>query len=271
MPTKITDAPIRRFRGVAPLTGGQAPATTQANRRSINMRSGFEGVLLETVTSDSRVALCPRIVGVYWEDVSAGEFINLLEDGPPASILDSGQSPSTVQFTLAAADFLYIGFNERAAGAFFEVDSSIQNDNASTSITAAYGGTGGTLPTSAITDGTSASSVTMTQNGPVTFDTVPAEGTWIRQRLSDLRVGAPDTPRAYWMQIIPSALLDAVEIEQLQSLTETIADTTADSDGIHLDDAREYTIDIHEDVGALEYWSGTVSANSTLNLTWIHR
>lgn len=270
MPFEFRDIPIRRFRGAAPLTGEQAVSANPSRRNAINVRKGFRAVLLETAAQDARIALCPKIIGVYWHDVSVGnegQFNSLLEEGAQGNpaILDSAQT-GTITFTLAAADRLYIGFNERAAGAFFDITSTV-NNNAQT-LTGAYSGAASQFVTTAITDDTESGSAAFAVDNPITFNTVPAEGTWLRRKLSDYLPGGPPE-EAFWMQLIPSGLLDAVGIAQLASLTETVTDTTGDSDGIHLDDLREYTIPLHEDVGSIEYWSAT-GTNATINLTWIH-
>lgn len=270
MPIPVKDRGLRKIRGIAPLTGLVDPVTSPENRRAINFRSGADEFLIETAAQDSRIAMTPRIAEVWWHDVSANRWHDLRAHGDsPGAILDSRQT-GIVQFTLDSDDFLYFGAVDVIAGMRFTIDSTILNNNAAT-LTGEYSSGGSGFTASAITeDTTSAGAPFGKANGNFEFDVVPPAGTWIP---IDLHKPRPDYPgqgmKLYWMRIATSALLDAVEIEQVAAFAETIVNDTGDADALHADDLREYTIPLDGSVGGIEFW--TTATDSTINLSWLLR
>lgn len=268
MAIRIVDDPIQAFRGIGVLTTLQNVGTTAANRSALNLRAGFREILIETLSQDSRIALVPKIVAVYWHDDSTGVWTDLLADKPVPAILDSGQT-GTAAFTLAAADNLYIATVGRVGG--FRFDLTSLNNNASAALVVQYSSSSG-FTTVTVTDGTDTGSNTpLAQDGNITMDAVPAATAWVPILLSDVVSGAPTVDKWRWIRMSPGAALDIVSINQLIPLAVAVADDYGDSDGGHFDDAREYTIDINDSVvGALEYWTAGGS-NGTIYLTWIKR
>jgi len=271
MPFEIKDRGIRKFKGIAPLTGLQNPVTTVANRRAINRRAGVDEFLVESAVQDSRIGLTPRIDAVYWHDVSAQVWHNLLDDGnSPPAILDSAQT-GVSEFTLDSDDFLYIGAVDVIAGVRIDLDGTLINNNAAT-LTGEYS-SGGGFTASAITDGLATAGATFGTGTPgnITFDTVPVAGVWHQIDLVKSQPTFPGTSlgKLYWMRLVASALLDQVEIEQMAALLEVVHDDTGLADAFHLDDLREYTVPLHESVGGIEFW--TQGTDSTINLSWLIR
>ena len=269
MAVRVVDQPIEDLFGINLAT--QANANLIANRRSTNLRYGFREMLINPVAA-VRLALCPKILGVLWYDDSASAvFNNLL--APSDAMLDSGRT-GTSTFTLAVADFLYIGANHRFGGARFDLDSSILSNNAST-LTGAYSSTqSGGFTTVTITDGTANGGATMGQDGNVTIANadMPAEDTWLNESLRKLTglATAPDL-KAYWLRLDASALLDLVEIEQLASFSNSMEAAIGNSgSGGHFKAGQEYTIDLSESVGAIEHIA-VAGSPTTLQVTWIRR
>ena len=139
-------------------------------------------------------------------------------------------------------------------------------------LSACGGGSGGSgFTASAITEDTTSGGAPFGKaTGNFEFDTVPAAGTWVA---TDLHKPRPDYPgqgmKLYWMRIVTSALLDAVEIEQVAALLEVVVDDTGDADAFHVDDLREYTVPNDGSVGGVEFWS--TGTDTTLNHSWLLR
>jgi len=269
MAVRVTDQPIQEFYGqqVTP----QSSADLIAARRSLNVRSGFTEILIEPEV-EVRVALCPKIVGVYWYDKSVDRWNDLLGGGGNDSeILDSART-GTATFTLDTDDFLYVGALSRFGGFRLDLDATLINDNAST-LTCQYPAADGTWTALTITDGTN-SSGTMAQDGNITFTVAaaPAQGAWKHETLPKLTdLGAPTDTLAYWLRFDTSALLDLVEIEDLAVFHVDMAAVlaTGGGGGIFREDT-EYTIDLHDNVGAIEFIN-IAAAATTMNVTHIRR
>lgn len=260
---RVVDKPLKELFGqqVAP----QTSANLAAARRSLNVRKNFTEVLIEPEV-EVRVALCPKILGVYWYDASADVWHDLGED-----ILDSAKT-GDARFTLAADDFLYIGAVRRFGGARFDI-SAIVNDNASTT-TAQFSAGGNTFAAVTITDGTdTGAAFAVDGNITIAVADMPAEGVWIPSDLKSLTglASAPKNSHAYWLRLISSVLLDEVAIVQLGSYHHNMAAVlaTGGGGGIFREDT-EYTIDINGQVGAIEFIN-IAAASTTMNVTWIRR
>ncbi len=268
MPLAIKDRGLRKMRGIAPLTGLQDVVTNPERRRAINLRAGADAFLAESAAQDSRIGLTPRIAEVWWHDVSANAWHDLRAHGDaPGAILDSRQT-GIVQFTLDSDDFLYFGAVDVIAGVRFTIDGTILNNNAAT-LTGEYSSGGSGFTASAITEDTTSGGAPFGKaNGNFEFDAVPAAGTWIP---IDLHKPQPSYPgqgmKLYWMRIVTSALLDAVEIEDVAALLEVVVNDTGDADAFHVDDLREYTVPMDGSVGGIEFWS--TGSDSTINLSWL--
>lgn len=276
MPRQIIDAPIKEFFGQQ-ITALQNPATTAANRRTTALRRGFREILVRntdaTAADDLRWAFLPKIVHVFWYDdsqtVDSDKWIDLLGDSK--AMLDSAQTGIS-QFTLAAADFLYIATTDRHGGFRATVDSSINNDNTSAALTGEYSTRSGFVSTG-LTDGTdSGSNAPLAQSGPIEIDTAPADGVWMPIVLNKVISSAPelDGNKYYWFRFTPNALLDAVEIEQLTTLVITIVNDTGDSQAAFFANNTEYTTDVNDSlVGGVEYWA---TGNDVIgHISWIKR
>ncbi len=275
MPRRVLDAPIREFYGTQ-LTALQNPATTAANRRTINLRRGFREMLLRNTDAnaadDLRWAFVPKITYVYWYDDSAtkdaDKWIDILGDS--RAMLDSAQA-GTTQFTLAAADRLYVATTERHGGFEMDLDATINNDNAAT-ITGEYSKRTGFVATG-ITDGSATGGATLANDlGPIEIDTAPADGDWMPVILNKVIPSAPllDGSLYYWFRIVPNTLLDAVEIEQITPLVITIDNDTGNSEAGFFANNTEYTVDIDDSrVGGMEYWA--TGGDVVAHLTWIKR
>lgn len=278
---QVIDLGIKRPYGMAPLTALQNPVSTEANRRAINVRKGYKEILV-TGTVIWRLGYCPRILYVYHHDVSTDEWIDLLAPTrtrrTARAILDSaavGASQSLEVFvTLAAADELYIATTDRVGG--FRWDLTAFNATGSAAITMQHSSAGAAgFTTSAITDGTDTGSTTpFAQDGHMVWDTLPDEDTWIPVKLNDALPSqtvptAATTQKHYWTRLSPLVSLDNFSIVNLITLLGDIDDDTGDAEAFHLNASESYTMDLDEDVGALEFWSE--AGDSTVNLSWIGR
>lgn len=183
--------------------------------------------------------------------------------------MDSAQT-GIVQFTLDTDDFLYVGSVARTAGARFTVDSTILNDNAAT-LTGEYSSSSRSFTASAITEDTTSGGAPFGKaSGNFEFNTVPGRGTWVAMDLHNAQPSYPGQGmKLYWWRIVTDTLLDAVEIEQMAALLETVVNDTGDADAWHVDDLREYTVPQDGSVGGIEFWSA--GTDSTINLSWLLR
>lgn len=244
----------------------QTSANLVAARRSLNMRRGFSELLIEPEV-EVRVALCPKIVGFWWYDASLDVWNDMILDG---SILDSGRTGSSF-FTLAAEDFLYIGAVQRFGGGRFAL-SAVVNDNASTLVCEiSQGGLGWTGVT--IVDGTdTGAGFAQTGNVTIAVAEMPSATLWQANDLKALTglASSPPNSRAHWLRL-SSELLDPVEMTQFSVFHHNMAAilATGGGGGIFREDT-EYTIDIHENVGAIEFIN-IAAASTTMNVTHIRR
>ena len=268
MPRAIKDRNIKQVRA-ATLTGKITP-TTDANRRLINFRQGFDEVLFEPEDQAMRVGFAARIDQFLWYDDSkavGSQFSDLL--GDKKAVLDSGQT-GIVKATLAAADFLYFGFTGRVAGVDFDLTTPF-NNNTSASMTVQYS-SGSGFTTTANTDGTDAgSSATLGQDGNITMNTVPADGIWQSVYLPDVVDGAPAAPhnKLYWLRMTPALLLDVVTFAQIRPMLVEVAAGATDADAGHFKKGVEYVFDLDTSRnGAIEAWS-VVTGDSDLRITWV--
>ena len=277
MTKQRTEVPIKEFFGQQ-ITALQNPATTAANRRTSALRRGFREILVRntdtTAADDLRWAFVPKIVYVFWYDDSAtkdvDKWISLLGDS--RAMLDSAQTGIT-QFTLAAADLLYVATVARHGGLLPTIDGTILNATAAT-ITGEYSTSQGFVST-AITDGTATGGATLGQNvagNVIEINTAPADGVWQPILLNKVIASAPllDGNKYYWFRIIPNTGIQAVEFEQLTTIVETIVDDTGDSQAAFFANNSEYTTDVNDSfVGGVEYWA--TGGDAIGHISWIKR
>lgn len=271
---QVVDLGIKRFFGLAPITAGQNPVSSEENRRALNARRGYHEVLVSG-TVVWRIGPVPRILYVYHNDDSANEWYDLLApSGSPRTrnaIIDSGQTPERF-VTLAAADQLYIATSDRVGG--FRWNLTAFNATGSAALTMQHSSSSG-FTTSAVTDGTDTGSTTpFAQDGNLVWDTLPDEDTWIPVNLKD--VLAKDTvpsavsgQKLHWTRISPLVSLDNFSIVSITTLLGVVHDDTGDAEASRFLANTEYTVDLDEDSGAFEYWSE--AADSTVTWTWILR
>ena len=279
MAVRIVDDPIKdiRFEQVTCVANDANGAGT--GRRSINLRHGFREITA-LASAEARLGLCPKIVAMYWYDASADKWEDLLIKN--GAIIDPGQA-GTQQFILDTDDYLYIATVDRVGGFRITIDSSINNDVASTM--AFQYSTETNFVTTTILDGTDDSSGTDTLEGTgnITITTMPASGVWAPQVLSKVvQMTAAQKSSLknvndsfHWCRMQPSVLLIAVEIEQISTFhPDGAAANTANATagGKVLQASTEYTIDINDDfVGALEYRSNLTTGTPTVDIDWIKR
>ena len=267
MAVRVVDAPIEDLFGEGDLAP-KSSANLIANRRSLNVRHGFNEILFNFVAA-GRLALCPKILGVFWYDDSNAERFNNLLD-PSDAMLDSART-GVSSFTLAVADFLYIGAIRRFGGV--RLDLTNLNTNVST-LTCQHSSTAdGGFTDLTITNGTD-SSGTFAQDGNITFTiaATPAEGVWLNESLRKLTglATAPDL-KAYWLRLDTSALLENVSIAQMSSFHHNMDSVIANGGGGGQFKAGvEYTLDLHGNIGAVEFIA-SAGSDTTMQLTWIRR
>jgi len=263
-PTHIVNVPHREYYGEQFAGGTNANLTVQ--RRPRNWRLGFNQLRIESPTSteDVRIALTPAIIGVYFNDTSAGTWKDLL--GSTKAIIDSAQT-GDAQFTMASADYLYIATTDRHGG--FRFDLTAVNNNAATATFEYSKADGFNAFAATVTDGTISSSATLGQDGNLTAATTPSEASWSRINLREvLDDSAAPVQVAHWSRLTPSADLDSVSIAQLMCLHYDMAHTAASGHAGFFKDQVEYTITKSGFIGGFEQQSSDSGA-ITMNLTWI--
>lgn len=252
-----------------------------SGRRAINVRDGAQEVLMRFEGAEGRIGLCPRITAVLFYDASAASWTDLL--GANKAILNSSQT-GMARFTMDASDFLYIASVDRIGGFRLDLDATLLNNDASTG-NLDYSAPGGFVNTT-ITDGSATGGATLGVDGNVTITTVPADGTWAAVALSKVVAMSEAAQRAlpevnvkrYWCRFYATAItgppLDEVEIEQLIPFVyDKNAANTADAAGglIFIQSNTEYTEDLNEDVGAIEYQSDETTTQRTFGINWLYR
>jgi len=268
----VVDKPIREVYSEQ-LGNANVPANNGV-RIPIAVRRGFTEVLVECAAA-ARIHLVPAIRKMYFYDTTqtgAARWRDLLGDDHKAIINRHVAGAATVLMT--AADFLYVGFARPVKGLYCDLDGSVKNGEAAT-LTAAYSTTSKAFASTAITDGTTNGGATLTQDGNVTIDTIPAD--WGVATLKELLGNPPKAPpvsdNLFWLRFAVNAALDAVEFEQVVPLAEVGAGTiTTASQSITVKASTEYTVPIRspDEVGALEFIAQGGAA-STANLTWIKK
>lgn len=281
MPNTVVDLGVKRFYGKTQLAPQANGATgLAANRRAVNLVPGHNQILLYAAAA-ARLALCPKIVHVYFYDASGSDesnkWFDLLADD--RAMVD-GSKTSTSQFTMAEdTDFLYIATTDKVGGFRFDLDASLINDDLSTMVFE-YSGQN-QFKTTAVTDGTDTGTEMLAQDGNVTITTVPSD--WYSGALKNLINDAPSSLSGesfYWSRISATSVtgspLDAVEIEQLIALNvnpwTANSATAVEGESVWIEATTPYQIQIDpKDVGGFEVIAQSTSAATTMNVTMIKR
>lgn len=265
MAVKIVDDPIEYFQGET-LT---VPANNGV-RNAFSVRPGYDEILIEPVAA-MRLALVPKIKALLFWDNSASTFTDI---GSTNGFFDRTRAVTvTTLGAMTSSDYLYVGVKRPIGGIVIDIGATA---NAVTStLSGQYLDTDGVWQTLTIgTDGTASGGATFAVDGDILF-TVPTD--WRAFELSRVLsnvTGAPNEGRLYWLRFSTSATFTAgVVLANATPLAQVKPDTstnTAETGGIYLKAAVEYTMDISKEVGSIEVESQTGSA-TTARVTWIKR
>lgn len=265
MATRVVDQPIKKFEGET-LT---VPASN-GTRDAYNIRPGYQEILIEPVAA-MRLQFVPKITSILFYDSSNTKWTDILKEYP--HFLDRTNAVDVgVLSGMTTADSLYIGTAGIVGGERINVGTAVNNNTAD--LTAAYSPASGDWTSLTVaSDGTASGGATLAQDGLVLF-TVPTN--WGYRNLTDLSVPGtpPKSEAAFWQKLTVSALVDTpILLENLTVVGQIgvgIDSTTAATGGIWLKATTEYTMDVAEDVGALEIMAQAASA-TTARVTWIRR
>ena len=264
MAIRVVDDPIRHFQGET-LT---VPASN-GTRNAYNVRPGFQEILIEPVAA-MRLQLVPAIKSLLFWDDSAGRWIDILADRPRFFDRVSAES-TTVLGSMTANDRLYVGTVDIIAGMVVDMGATVNSVTAT--LTAQYSGPSGWATLTVAADTTDVAGATLAQDGLVTL-TVPTD--WVPRVLGELGLppNAPKTPRLFWQRYIVGATLTAgiilANLTPIGRIAPGTDSTTALTGGVWLKATTEYTMDISEEVGALEIIAQAASA-TTARVSWIKR
>ena len=259
---RIKDSPIYRLEGET-LT---VPASN-GTRSAYNVRPGYSEILVEPVLA-MRMQLVPAIKGLYFKRAT-GDYRDLL--GVTPIIFDRAVGVSTIALSaMTSSDYLYVGTVGITGGFVVDIGATV-NANAAT-LTAQYSDSLRAWSTLTIaSDGSSSGGATFAQDGLVLV-TVPSD--WTPHSLADIVSGAPATRPLYWARYIVNATLTtAMLLRNLTPVAEIgagIDNVAALTGGVWLKAVTEYTMDVHEDIGALEIMAVAAGA-TTARVSWIAR
>ena len=266
--TRVVDQPIQAFQGET-LT---VPASNAA-RSAYNVRPGYQEILIEPVLA-MRLQFVPAIRGLYFFDASrpvGQQWIDLLKIRP--DFFDRTVVQQLRELGgMATADFLYVGVVRPIGGLIFDLTTTfnVVVSTLSAQFSQEVNAGWGTLTVAA--DTTDVGGATLAQDGLVTL-TVPA--TWAKKSLADMVPGAPPTSEPlFWARFSVSAALSAgILWDNLTPISEVAPGTdsvTAATGGVWLKATTEYTVDIADDVGALEPIA-QAGAGTTARVSWMQR
>ncbi len=122
MAVRVVDAPIKEFYGQEVAPKDNSDLTT--DRRATNVPSGGWRELLINPVLACRIDLVPKVLFVYWYEAATDTWHNLIDER--RSILDS-LATGDATFTLAVADFLYVGCIDRFGGMVMDL-ASVNNN-----------------------------------------------------------------------------------------------------------------------------------------------
>ena len=265
MAIRVVDQPIVSFQGEAVTAPGSGGART-----AWNVRRGYKELLVEaTVTNGIRFQLVPGIKEILFYDASTDRWFDLLMTHP--RFLDRESAIGTTMLSsMAVGDFMYVGFAGIVGG--FTFDSTTVNA-VTTTLTGDYSAPNKTWTALSITDGSATGGATFAQDGNITW-TVPAN--WTQSDLKSMTPisSVPNKPVLYWARFAVSATLTAgtafTNLTVLGRVSPTTTDNNALTGGAYLKLNVEYTMDIDDDIGAVELMSTSVTSLVT-NLSWIGR
>lgn len=266
MATAVVDQGIRDFYGenlTVPINTGDPTAFA--------IRIGFKELLVRPAAK-ARLQFAPAIRQLWFYDASqpaASRWVNLL--GGNRSLINrhaSGGTGTNLD-SMTSSDFIYIGTSDRAGGYRMEISGS---PNANASVMAlSYSRSDDTWASQAITDGTILTGFTLGQTGIVKLNAVPTD--WEPESLQTLiptiEAGAP-TDTLHWVRLSVSATLDAdTEVDKMIPHHQDGLGAGNNQKGLYIQATTEYTIDIHDRVGAVELVSDGAATNA--DVTWIRR
>ena len=264
MAIRIVDAPIKDLYGEQ-LT---VPANT-GTRNIFPMRFGFGEILIEPAAA-MRLGFAPRIKEAWFYDASATTWVNLLNASRALINRHVAGDTGTTLDAMQTTDYIYVGCDEPYLGLYVNMDASTVNSNAAT-LAGGYSKNDDTFAALTIgSDGTASAGATLAQDGLVLW-TVPTD--WARFSLATILadITAPSR-KLHWVRLSVSAALSAdVEMEQLAALhTPAVAASTTTGPGMFNKASQEYSIDVSDEVGALEVIAQGAVA-TTVNVSWIKR
>ena len=241
-----------------------------ATRNVFPVRFGWGEILIEPAAA-MVLGLAPRIQALWFYDASATpKWVNLL-DGDMAIInRHVGGDTGTNLDAMQTADYIYVGLLETCLGLYVDMDAGTVNANAAT-IAGGYSKNNNTFAALSISsDGTASGGATLAADGLIVW-TVPTD--WGKFSLADVLAdaGAPSAVLR-WVRLSVSAALSAdVEIEQMAALhTPAVVGDVTTAPGMFNKANQEYTIDLSDEVGALEVIA-QAAAGTTVKVSWIKR
>ena len=269
MAIRVVDQPIVSFQGEQVTAVGSA-----GTRTSWNVRRGYKELLVEaSATGGIRLQLVPGIKALIFFDSSTGKWSDILEATP--TFLDREVATSTTALgSMAVGDYLYVGFAGIIGG--FTVDMGATVNGVTATLTGDYSDATRNWTALSITDGSASAGATLAIDGNVTW-TVPTN--WSTAPLKKLVPGdgfavTPEKPELFWARFTVSATLTAGiilgNLTVLGRIAPGVTDAAARTGGAYLKLNVEYTMDVDDDIGAVELIAQGVGTVAT-NLSWIGR
>ncbi len=247
----VQDAPIREIYG--------EQLSTSTTSTPFGVLPGFKRILIESDLV-TQMALAPRIQSALVWDGST-QPVNLNDDGNLFDRRETAESTGTLLDSLGTSGRVFLGFDRPSRGVKIDVVSA--NGTAS-DLTAQYSKNDSTWAGLTETDGTD-TGASLAQDGSVTW-TVPTD--WDKVALQTLTsdLDVPRTP-LYWVEFAWSAALDSdTSIATLEPYAEAVADSDSGG-GLYIKATTEYTFNLHQDVGALEFEGP--AGTPAVNISWI--
>ena len=268
--SRVIDQPVQHFQGET-LT---VPASN-GTRSAYNVRPGMQEILIEPVLA-MRLQFVPAIRGLLFFDASrpvGSQWIDLLKSRPDFFDRTVVQQLRELG-AMTSSDFIYVGVVRPIGGLVFDLTTTFNVVVSTLSAQYSQQNNGGWATLTVASDGTDSGGATLAQDGLVTF-TLPAAGLWEKKRLRDMVDGAPDTEAPlHWIRLAVSATLSTgILWDNLTPISETAPGTdnvAAATGGVFLKAVTEYTVDIADDVGALETIAVAAGA-TTARVSWMQR
>lgn len=237
-------------------------------RKAIAPRLGFGEILVEPGAA-LRLHFAPKFYAIYRYTSSTNTFTNLMYQVAPA--LNRHDSGVSLLFAgLTSSDYIYFGVPDRIGGMWLDMTASSVNATTAT-LALDYLGVSAFTNTT-ISAGHDSGGAALAQDGSILISTVPAAGVWVSRSLVGVvsGIGVP-TDNLFWFRISSNATIDAgTSVDEIATFHWDPGAGTATGGSLWLKNAVEYTIDVDDYVGGLEFIAEGGSA-TTANLTWIRR